>query len=436
MDTQNRKYVAAIDIGTTKIVAVAGYVHRTDRGVEKVEILSYGEAKARGMQRGMVYNLQEVISSIKEATEKARFKTDLDIRDLYVGVSGYMIRSMKLRHQRLLKTGIVTEADVKILTEEVYSTAVNENEQVLHVIPYEYFVDEDYANTDPTGLSGKRLDGNFFLIISDNKFVNNIRTAVERAGFNIKRVIFEPLASAEAVLTKEEREGGVAMLDIGGGTTDLVVYHDNKLIFSKVIPFGGNTITQDIRQAFQILADQAEEIKIKEGTAIAAKNLESKKIEIPGIAGRPPRIVSKRSLAIIIQARMTEIIDTVYKYIEEFIQRNQVSSGITITGGGALLKDLEQFVRFRTDLDVRIARPLISSNEDLNQPQYATTLGLLIKGDEYERKLAEEGKVPEQQEKQEKKTEVSGKEGFFKRLLTDIKDAFKPLISDVDDEIN
>ncbi len=430
METQEKeKYIAAIDIGTTKVVAVCGKVHRqpkTDK-VEKIEIVSYGISKARGMKRGMIHDLRQVIDSIKEAAEKAKFYDDLNIKNVYVGISGYTIRSFPMQHHRLIPNGKIEQRDVDILTQEVYKTAVKENEEVLHVIPYNFVIDDIYEHSNPVGLEGKRLDGTFYLIVSDLKFIKGIRTAVKQAGFVTKKVVFEPLASAEAVLKDEEKEGGVALIDIGGGTTDLVVYHNNYLIYSKVIPFGGNSITLDIKNAFEILHSQAEEVKVKYGSAIATKKMEHKTIEIPGIAGRPPRRLTQYTLSVIIQARATEIIDTIFEHIKHFKDNKQLAAGITITGGGALLKDLPLLIRYRTGLEVRLAAPTIADVEDLNKPQFATTLGLLIKGDEYEKQLNETDE--QDQEMDEKQTEQKQKKNFFGKLG----DLLNKLVSEPDD---
>ncbi len=390
METQAKeKYIAAIDIGTTKIVAVCGKVHRQPKTnkVEKIEVLSYGISKARGMKRGMIHDLKQVIDSIREAATEAKFYDDLNVREVYVGISGYTVRSFPMQHHRLIPQGKIEQRDVEILTNEVYQTAVNKNEEVLHVIPYNFVIDEAFEHSNPVGLEGRRLDGTFYLIVSDLKFVRGIRTAVKEAGFETKKIVFEPLASAEAVLKDEEKEAGVALVDIGGGTTDLVVYHDNYLIFSKVIPFGGESITLDIKNAFEILHSKAEEVKIKYGSAIATKKMDHQVIEIPGIAGRPPLKVSQYTLSVIIQARATEIIDTIYEHIKHFKEDKKLAAGITITGGGALLKDLPLLIKYRTGLEVRLAAPSIADVDDLNKPQYATTLGLLIKGDEYEAQM-------------------------------------------------
>ncbi len=430
METQaNEKYIAAIDIGTTKIVAVCGKVHRQPKTgkVEKIEIISYGISRARGMKRGMIHDLQKVIQSISEAATAAKFYDDLNIKEVYVGISGYTIRSFPMQHHRLIPSGEIKQQDVEILTQEVYKTAVNENEEVLHVIPYNFIIDGTFEHSNPVGIEGRRLDGMFYLIVSDLKFIRGIRTAVEKAGFKTKKVVFEPLASAEAVLTDEEKEGGVALIDIGGGTTDLVVYHNHYLIFSKVIPFGGDSITLDIKNAFEILHSKAEEVKIKYGSAIATKKMDHKIVEIEGIAGRPPRKLTQYTLSVIIQARATEIIDTVYEHIKHFQESKQLAAGITITGGGALLKDLPLLIRYRTGLEVRLAAPGIADVEDLNKPQYATTLGLLIKGDEYEKQLQSD----DQQDSSESQTDTSGsKTNFWEK----ISNWFNKLTSEPDEE--
>ncbi len=437
METQE-KLIAAIDIGTTKIVAVIGKVHRNEeKNVEKIEVLDYGITKARGMKRGMIYNIQEVVDSIKDATAKAKFD-EHGANEVYVGISGYTIRSDVMQRNKIIMSGKVTKEDVETLIDEVYKASVKEGEEILHVIPYTYFINNDFELPNPIGFDAKSLDGTFYLIIGDLKFINGIRNAIAQAGFSTKKIIFEPLASAEAVLNPQEKEGGVVLVDIGGGTTDLVVFNENKLIYSKVIPFGGNSITEDIKTAFQCLKKQAEEIKIQYGTAISSRTMETKEITIEGIAGRPPKKINQRTLSLIIQARMTEIVDTIDKFITEFKEENKISVGITITGGGALLKDLDTLVKYRTGLDVRIARPELSDKEELNNPQYATTLGLLIKGDEYEEQLKNNQEQDTNKKTSKRKNNDEDDEnddknqpGFF-RKFTNI---LKKLTTDPDDEV-
>ncbi len=427
--SEKTNYIAAIDIGTTKIVAVVGRVHRKQDGtVDKLEILSKGEVPAMGMHRGTINNMKDVINCIKKATTKAGFKEEFGINQVYVGVSGYTIRSQQVEHYRLLPKGIVTERDVEILTAEVYNTAVKETEEILHVIPFTFRVDEE-KRENPVGFSGKRLEGQFYLIVGDTKFINGLRLAIKQAGFDVKKIIFEPLASAEAVLTKDEKQGGVALVDIGGGTTDIVVFHRHNLIFSKVIPFGGNSITEDIRNALEILDSQAEDIKIQYGSAISLHKQDETLIKIEGIAGRPPRLVTKRSLSLIIQTRITEIIDTLYEFIKPFKENRQLAAGITITGGGALLEDLQPLVNYRTELDVRIGIPKLADIEELNKPQYATTLGLLIKGDEYEQQMADDEITVDPQDPQ-KKEENASFLNPIKKLFNAISNLSKP-----DDEL-
>ncbi len=424
------KQIAAIDIGTTKIVAALGKVHRDAQGhVEKVEITSYGIAQSRGMKRGMINNMQEVITSIKDATKAAKFKEN-NVKSVYVGISGYTIRSTYVQRDKVIMSGKITQEDVETLINEVYKTSTKENEDILHVIPHNYIINDSYELPNPVGFEAEKLDGSFYMIIGDLKFINGIKTAINQAGFKTKKIIFEPLASAEAVLSSQEREGGVVLVDIGGGTTDIVIFKDNKLIYSNVIPFGGNSITEDIKTAFQCLKEQAEEIKVKYGSAIASSKMESNKITIEGIAGRPPKNINQYSLSIIIQARITEIIDTIDNLIKEFKAEGKIPVGITITGGGALLKDLDTLVKYRTSLDVRIASPIIANEDELNNPQYATTLGLLIKGDEFDKQLKETKEQEEDDDNQNSDDKTSKN-----KIFAAIQKFFKNLATDSDDEI-
>ncbi len=408
------KYIAALDIGTTKVVAIIGEVI-TENGQKKINVLSYGIAPTQGMKRGMINDLGQVIDAIKEATNKARFKEDFDIKQVYIGVAGPTVKSQIIKHYKNIPSGTITEKDIVDLQREVYRTATQDTEIVLHVIPHNYIIDKQYEHKNPVNINARQLDGEFHVISADKNFVYSIRQAVKHAGFDTKGIIFEPLASAEAVLLPEEKEAGVALVDIGGGTTDILIMHDNKIIHSSVIPFGADTITEDIRTALQVLKNVAEEMKIKYGTAVALKHLDNKTIEIPAISGRTSRSVKARSIAIIIQSRMVEIIDTLYKNLQQYVQSGQLAAGLTITGGGSLLKDLVPLIKYRTGLDIRLAAPNLTNIEELNKPQFATTQGLILLGDKMNKKSQTH---TIQKSKKERQSKILGKiKGFFDDLF-------------------
>jgi cell division protein FtsA len=257
-------------------------------------------------------------------------------------------------------------------------------EEIIHVIPQSFIVDNESGVKNPVGMSGKRLEANFHIVIAQVASAKNIEKCVNRAGLLVKSLMLEPLCSAEAVLTFDEKEAGVALVDIGGGTTDIAVYYDHIIRHTAVYPFGGNVITNDIKEGCSILQRQAEALKVQFGSALGEMAEADKVISIAGISGRTPKEISFKSLAFIIQSRMEEILDEVDYQLEESGFKDKLGAGIVLTGGGALLRHLPQLVRFHSSMDVRIGYPnehLIAATEmEINNPMYSTAIGLLLKG--------------------------------------------------------
>ena len=383
---QKNQIVAAIDIGTTKIVAIVG--QKNEKG--KLEILSMHKVSSIGVKRGVVTNIQEVVSAIQETIERVKEKTKIDFKDVFVGIAGQHIRSQKNRGQRYIDSQNdfeITKADVDQLKEDMLRIPIEAGEEILHVLPQSYIVDNEVGVKSPAGMFGKLLEGNFHIVIGQISSAKNIEKCVNRVGLNVKQLILEPLASSKSVLTDDEREAGVALVDIGGGTTDVAVYYDNVIRHTAVIPFGGDVVTTDIKEGCQILQRHAEMLKLQYGSALGDIAPEDKVVSIPGIAGRESKEISFKTLAYIIQSRMEEIIDAVSFEIENSGFKGRLGAGIVLTGGGALLKHLPQLVKYHTGLDVRIGLPSenLSSktDEEIMQPIYSTSVGLLLEGMSY-----------------------------------------------------
>ena len=376
------KIVAAIDIGTTKIVAIIG--KKNENG--KIEILGYGNTKSTGVKRGVVLNIEQTVIAIRQAADLAETQAGLKITDAYVGIAGQHIRSMRNRGyiNRDSYDAEISKEDVQALVDDMFKIPIDVGEEIIHVLPQSYVVDNETGVKNPVGMFGKRLEANFHIVIGQTAAANNIKKCVNRAGINVKKLILEPLASSDAVLTEDEKEIGVALVDIGGGTTDVAVFYDGIIRHTAVIPFGGNIVTQDIKQGCNILERYAEQLKLKYGSSLADKAQENKVVSIPGINGRPPKEISFKNLAHIIQSRMEEIIAQVYFEIEASGMSQYLGAGIVLTGGGALLKNLNQLVAFKTGLDVRTGLPSqnIQSDkmEEVNQPTFATSFGLILNG--------------------------------------------------------
>ncbi len=380
--SRSNDYVTVIDIGTTKIVAIVGRKNKAG----KFEILGMGKSVSQGVRRGMVSNIEETAIAIKASVEQAQECSGIKFTDVFVGIAGQHIKSVKNRGYKYIddEIGEITQYDVDMLTQDMYKIPIHAGEEIIHVIPQNYIVDSETGIRNPVGISGRRLEANFHIVIGQVSSARNITKCIHRVGLNLQKLILEPLASSSAVLTEDEKEAGVALLDIGGGTSDIAVYYDGIIRHTGVIPFGGDVITKDIQVGCSILHRHAEMLKVQYGSAIGEIAPDDRVVTIPGISGRDSKEISFKSLANIIQARMEEIIDAFIFEIENTGFAEKLGAGIVITGGGALLRNLPQLVKYKTGLDVRIGYPnkYLSSNvnEQMNNPIYATGIGLLLKG--------------------------------------------------------
>lgn len=377
----NEEIVVGLDIGTTKICTIVG--RKNEHG--KIDILGYGKTESLGVNRGVVVNILHTIDSIKRSVQEASEKSNVDIMEVYVGIAGQHIKSLQHRGMRTRNTmdDEIDQKDIDAIIEDMYKLAMPPGERIIHVIPQEYIIDNEQGIKNPIGMAGIRLEANCHIITGQVTAAKNIYKCVDKAGLKTSELFLEPLASSEAVLTEEEKEAGVALVDIGGGTTDIAIFQDGIIRHTAVIPFGGNVITEDIKLGCSIIRNQAELLKIKFGSALASENLENEIVSIPGLKGRDPREISVRNLANIIQARMEEIIELVYAEIKASGYEKKLIAGIVITGGGAQLRHIVQLVEFITGMDTRIGYPnehLAKGSDELKSPLFATGVGLVIKG--------------------------------------------------------
>lgn len=393
----NEKIVAAVDIGTTKIVSLVGRLN--DQG--RLEVLGISQTASKGVKRGVVLNIEETVNAIQSTTEEAMEQAGLRFGEVFVGIAGQHIKSVRNSGyiNRVSSDDEITREDLKKLIEDMHRIPVDNGEEIIHVLPQNYKVDIETGVKNPVGMFGKRLEGDFHIVIGQISSARNIEKCINRVGLEVKQLVLEPLASSAAVLTDDEKEAGVALVDIGGGTTDVAVYYDEVIRHTAVIPFGGNVITRDIKEGCAILQRQAESLKIQFGSALGDLAQEDKVVTIPGISGRDPKEISFKNLAYIIQSRMEEIIDAVTYEIESSGFMDKLSAGIVLTGGGSLLKHLNQLVKFKTGLDVRVGFPgerlAADTGEEVNQPRYSTSVGLLLKGLEYYEEMEESMTVEE-----------------------------------------
>ena len=378
---QQDKIVVGLDIGTTKICALVG--RKNEFG--KLEILGMGKAVSEGVSRGIVLNIDKTVDAIKRAIRQAEEQSGISIGVVNVGIAGQHIKS--LQHNGSITRNshdTIGPDDVARLTQDMYRLVTQPGSQIIHVMPQDYKVDYEEGIADPVGYEGVRLEGNFHIITAQSTAINNINKCVTKAGLEIADLILEPLASSMSILSEEEKEAGVALIDIGGGTTDLAVFKDGIIRHAAVLPFGGNIITQDIKTGCNVAPGQAEQLKVKFGKAIAQEASDYEIVSIPGLPNRPPKEVSLKNLAYIIEARMSEIMELVYAEIYRMGLHDQLSAGIVLTGGGSQLQNLEQLTEYITGLDTRIGYPNQhlgkSRIEAVKSPMYATTVGLVLTG--------------------------------------------------------
>lgn len=378
---ENSAIIVGLDIGTTKICAIVG--KRNEVG--KVEILGMGKSESLGVMRGVVANIEKTVNSIKEAVAEAENKSNVVIEEVYVGIAGQHIKSLQHRGMitRTNTKDEISQSDIDAIIDDMYKLAMPPGEEIIHVIPQEYIIDNEQGIKEPIGMSGIRLEANCHIITGLITAANNIHKCVTKAGLKPIDLVLEPLASAEAVLTEEEKEAGVVLVDIGGGTTDVAIFQDGIIRHTAVIPFGGNVITEDIKEGCTIIRSQAELLKIKFGSALAKQMKDNEIVSIPGLRGREPKEISVKNLASIIQARMEEIIENVYYEIRNSGFEKKLIAGIVITGGGSQLKHITQLVEYITGMDTRIGYPnehLGQGYDEVKSPMYATGVGLVIKG--------------------------------------------------------
>lgn len=436
---EQEKIVVGLDIGTTKIVVIVG--KKNEFG--KLEILGMGKAVSEGVIRGMVTNIEKTVNAINKALREAEEQSGISVGEVNVGIAGQHIKS-SMHHGSIIsesREGEMRLEDVDRLTNDMYKIVTPPGNEIIHVMPQDYSVDYGDPIKDPVGMAGVRLEADFHVITAHTSAIANINKCVKRSEgsegkeLNIVNLILEPIASSLSVLSEEEKEAGVVLVDIGGGTTDIAVFHDGIIRHTAVIPFGGNIITSDIKEGCTVMQHQAEALKVKFGRAIAEETSPNEIVSIPGLRNRPPKEISVKNLAYIIEARMQEIIELAHAEVIYSGYADRLAGGMVITGGGAQLQGLKQLFEYMTGMDARIGYPnehLGKSKVDaVKSPMYATGVGLVLAGfravDERENRY-QEFKEPVAGNKVLKKD--NGRE-FFKKILDKTKGL---LIDDFDDK--
>lgn len=411
--------LVGLDIGTTKIACFVG--QRNEHG--KIEILGYGKSESVGVSRGVVSNIDRTVQSIKAAVKAAEEDSGVEIKVVNVGIAGQHIKSLQHRGMitREETEDEIAQSDINELVDDMSKLVMPPGAQILHVLPQEFTVDSEPGIKDPVGMAGVRLEANFHIITGDIAAAKNIVKCVSKAGLELDKLVLEPLASSASVLTEEEKEAGVALIDIGGGTTDIAIFQDGIIRHTAVIPFGGKAISQDISNGCTIMAKHAEKLKCKFGSALSQEMKENELVCIPGLQGRPPKEISLKNLASIIEARMTEIIEHVHYEIKASGFGDKLIGGIVVTGGGSQLRHITQLFQYVTGLDCRVGYPnehLHEPPSDTNIPSFSTGVGLVIRGYE-DARLTESDKKDPFRKKKEKRN------GFMDKFLNNIKTWFE-----------
>ena len=382
---EHNKIAVGLDIGTTKIVAMIGRYNEYG----KLEILGLGKSKSLGVHRGVVNNITQTIQSIQQAVLDAETSSGMKITEVIVGIAGQHIRSLKHSDYITRKDSdtVIDDQDIEDLCNQVHKLVMLPGEEIIHVLPQDFKVDGQSEITEPIGMYGGRLEANFHVVVGQVSSIRNIGRCIKSAGLSLSGITLEPLASSNAVLGMEEKEAGVALIDIGGGTTDLAIFKDGIIRHTAVIPFGGNVITEDIKEGCSIIEKQAELLKIKFGSAWPGENKDNEIVSIPGLRGREPKEITLKNLSKIIHARVIEIIEQVYLEIKNYgheDQKTKLIAGIVLTGGGSQLKHLKQLVEYITGMDTRVGYPnehmAGDSDSEVTSPMYATAVGLVLNG--------------------------------------------------------
>lgn len=383
MSRKEQPIIVGLDIGTTKVVAIAG----RKNAFGKLEILGLGRSDSQGVSHGVVMNIEQCIRSVEQAIEKCLLSNpNLTIKEVYVGIAGQHIKSLQTRGDRVRTNNDseINKEDIDLLIRDQYKTYIPAGDQIIDIVPQDFTVDNTAYVVDPVGMSGVKIGANFHIITGDRNAIRNIKRCVDRSQLITRDLVLQPLASAAAVMNDEDLEAGVAIVDIGGGTTDMAVFYDGILKHTAVIPYAGSNITNDIRNGLGVLRAQAEQMKVQFGTALADEANINAYITIPGLRGLPAKEISVKNLGHIIQARMQEILDYVVYHLKQVDLEKRLYGGIILTGGGAQLRNLIQLTEFVTGLGARLGTPnehLAGGHSDaLMNPMYSTCIGLILRG--------------------------------------------------------
>ena len=375
----NDQIVVGVDIGTTKICAV---VAESDE-LGRINVLGIGIAESDGLNRGVVVNIDKTVASVQKAIHEAERAADVEVQNVIVGIAGDHIQSFQSRGVITIANPEVSGEDVKRLLVDTANVAMPSDREILHIIPQEFIVDGQDGVLDPVGMSGMRLEANVHIITGLVSAAKNIYRCIEKADYQVTDVVLEPLASSFSVLHPDEKEVGVVLIDIGGGTTDVAVFEDHTIRHTAVIAVAGNNVTEDIRKGLGIMRNQAEKLKCKFGCAMVDLTDGNEQIQIPGLGGRQEKLINSSTLAQIIQPRMQEILEIADIEIRRSGYEKHLSAGAVLTGGGSMIAGTQELANEVLGLETRIGSPAKQGNglwEEVSDPKYATGTGLVLYG--------------------------------------------------------
>ncbi|MEF8864364.1 MAG: cell division protein FtsA [Salinibacter sp.] len=375
----NEDIVVGVDIGTTKVCAVVAGKDELDR----VNILGVGMAPSDGLNRGVVVNIDRTVAAVREAVEEAERAAGVEVQSVVVGIAGDHVQSFQTRGVVTINANEITQNDVQRLLEDTTHVALPADREILHVIPQEFIVDGQDGVADPVGMSGVRLEADVHIITGLVSAAKNIYRCIEKAGFQVSDLVLEPLASSFSVLHEDEKEVGVALIDIGGGTTDIAVFEDHTIRHTAVIAVAGDKVTDDIRKGLGVMRDQAEQLKRQFGVALADEADADEKIEIPGIGGRDEKTIGRDALAQIIQPRMEEVLEIAAMEIKRSGYGRHLGVGCVLTGGGSLVPHTDELAAEVLGMEARVGRPMGLSGglvEEVSDPKFSTGVGLVLYG--------------------------------------------------------
>ncbi|MGZ3699446.1 MAG: cell division protein FtsA [Bdellovibrionota bacterium] len=373
-----KDFVVGLDIGTTKICCIVGEV--VEPGPNPIiDIVGIGTAPSAGLRKGVVINIESTVESITKAVEEAELMAGVEISTVYTGIAGGHIKSFNSTGIVAVKDKEITEHDVQRVIDAAKAVAIPLDREVIHIIPQEYMINEQDGIRDPIGMSGVRLEAKVHIVTGAVSSAQNIIKCANKAGLNVAEICLEPIASAEAVLCQDEKELGVVLVDIGGGTSDIAIFKDGAIVYTGVLAIGGNHITNDIAVGLRTPQAEAEKIKIRHGHAMASMIKPDETIEVPGVGGRKPRIVSRRLLAEIIEPRVEEVFSLIQREVMKSGYQDLLSAGVVITGGATLLEGMPELAEFVFEMPVKRGLPqnIGGLRDVVNSPKFATGVGLI-----------------------------------------------------------